>query len=195
MENKNYLSIAQNCIDAPYRAQQKAKELAQLLEVLEPLKLKNILEIGFYNGGTIRAWSCIADEKANIVGVDYGDTPVADIVKYLSSNQTLTLIQGDSHKQEIFKAVKEQAKYDMIFIDGDHAYEGVKKDWEMYSKLVKKGGVVVFHDIVKHTVHVDVGVHILWNEIKEKGKGYKEFIDTEYKSDWGLWGGIGVLYL
>jgi len=31
---------------------------------------------------------------------------------------------------------------DFLFIDGDHSYEGVKKDFEMYSSLVRKGGVV-----------------------------------------------------
>ncbi len=35
---------------------------------------------------------------------------------------------------------------DMLFIDGDHSYEGVKADWEAFSPHVKKFGVVVFHD-------------------------------------------------
>jgi predicted O-methyltransferase YrrM len=35
---------------------------------------------------------------------------------------------------------------DAIFIDGDHSYEGVKKDIERYFPLLKVGGVVLFHD-------------------------------------------------
>jgi predicted O-methyltransferase YrrM len=38
---------------------------------------------------------------------------------------------------------------DFLFIDGDHTYQGVKQDFQMYSPLVKKGGIVAFHDIVK----------------------------------------------
>ncbi|MFH0879180.1 MAG: class I SAM-dependent methyltransferase [Lentisphaerota bacterium] len=33
-----------------------------------------------------------------------------------------------------------------LFIDGDHSYEGVKRDWEIYSPLVAPGGYVIFDD-------------------------------------------------
>lgn len=35
---------------------------------------------------------------------------------------------------------------DFLFIDGDHNYEGVKKDWNLYSSLFKKGTIIAFHD-------------------------------------------------
>jgi predicted O-methyltransferase YrrM len=35
---------------------------------------------------------------------------------------------------------------DLLFIDGDHSYEGVKADWDLFSPLVSPFGVVVFHD-------------------------------------------------
>jgi predicted O-methyltransferase YrrM len=35
---------------------------------------------------------------------------------------------------------------DLLFIDGDHSYEGVKADWDAFSPHVSKFGVVVFHD-------------------------------------------------
>jgi predicted O-methyltransferase YrrM len=35
---------------------------------------------------------------------------------------------------------------DFLFIDGDHAYEGVRKDWELYSPLLAEGALVAFHD-------------------------------------------------
>jgi len=37
---------------------------------------------------------------------------------------------------------------DFLFIDGDHTYEGVEGDFEMYSPLVRRGGIIAFHDIV-----------------------------------------------
>ena len=35
---------------------------------------------------------------------------------------------------------------DFIFIDGDHLYDGVKKDCDAFLPLVKPGGFVLFHD-------------------------------------------------
>ena len=35
---------------------------------------------------------------------------------------------------------------DLLFIDGDHSYEGVKADWDIFTPHVSKFGVVVFHD-------------------------------------------------
>jgi predicted O-methyltransferase YrrM len=35
---------------------------------------------------------------------------------------------------------------DLVFIDGDHAEETVRSDWQHFSRWVKPGGVVAFHD-------------------------------------------------
>ncbi len=34
----------------------------------------------------------------------------------------------------------------MLWIDGSHIYEDVKKDFLLWSKFLKKGGIIVFHD-------------------------------------------------
>jgi predicted O-methyltransferase YrrM len=35
---------------------------------------------------------------------------------------------------------------DFIFIDGDHSYEGLKTDWELYSPKLKTGAIILLHD-------------------------------------------------
>lgn len=35
---------------------------------------------------------------------------------------------------------------DLIFIDGDHSYDGVKADWELFSPFLTTTGVAIFHD-------------------------------------------------
>ena len=62
------------------------------------------------------------------------------------------------------KAILKDNKVDFIYIDGDHNYEGVKKDFEMYSPLVRKGGIIAFHDIVPSGYPK---VYKFWNEVKE----------------------------
>ena len=52
-------------------------------------------------------------------------------------------------------------RVDLLFIDGDHSYSGVKADWEAYKKLLGHGSTVVFHDYgwaegVRQVVQEDV---------------------------------------
>ena len=35
---------------------------------------------------------------------------------------------------------------DLVFIDGDHAEQSCRADWELFSPWVRPGGVVLFHD-------------------------------------------------
>lgn len=42
--------------------------------------------------------------------------------------------------------VRQDIKIDFLFIDGDHSYEGVKTDFELYSKLLVDNGIIVIHD-------------------------------------------------
>lgn len=56
----------------------------------------------------------------------------------------------------------------VLFIDGDHSYKGVKDDWKNFSKFVVPGGIVFFHDCDE----TSPGVVKLFDQIKgwEKGK-------------------------
>lgn len=45
-------------------------------------------------------------------------------------------------------AIDWQRPIDLIFIDGDHSYEGVKADWDYFAPHVSEFGVVVFHDTI-----------------------------------------------
>jgi Methyltransferase domain len=42
--------------------------------------------------------------------------------------------------------VPQNITIDMLFIDGDHSYEGVKLDFELYSKLLSPKGIILIHD-------------------------------------------------
>ena len=53
------------------------------------------------------------------------------------------------------------SKINLLFIDGNHSYDGVKMDWELYSPLLNKNAIVIFHDYgwadgVKELIHDDV---------------------------------------
>lgn len=42
--------------------------------------------------------------------------------------------------------VRQEIKIDFLFIDGDHSYEGVKKDFSLYSRLLSEHGTIIIHD-------------------------------------------------
>ena len=35
---------------------------------------------------------------------------------------------------------------DFIFIDADHSYDGIRKDWELWAGRVREGGMALLHD-------------------------------------------------
>ena len=45
--------------------------------------------------------------------------------------------------------VKRDIKIDYLHIDADHTYEGVKKDFELYSTLINENGIISIHDTDK----------------------------------------------
>lgn len=198
----NYEKIAREALDAPFRAQQKWTELAFLLSIVNDRKPKKILEVGVYKGGTLKAWTHVADENAQIIGLDlpggpYGggftEEELPTIESLAQGNQTIKLIAADSHSKKTVKQISQYAPFDFIFIDADHTYEGAKKDFENYMPLLADGGILALHDVVEHTRHPGVEVHKLWEEIKQKYRT-TEMIDNDYPSDWNPWGGIGVVY-
>ena len=42
--------------------------------------------------------------------------------------------------------VKQDLKIDYLHIDADHSYEGVKNDFNLYSKIVNKNALISIHD-------------------------------------------------
>jgi predicted O-methyltransferase YrrM len=175
-------------------------EILKLLKILDKIKPKNILEIGTANGGTLFLFSRIASEDASIISLDLpfgpfgGGYPTWRIPLYKSfalSNQKIHLVRGDSHSEanlEKVKTILNGKKIDFLFIDGDHTYVGVKKDFEMYSSLVKKGGIIALHDIVPHPPKTGCKVDPYWNEIKA------EYEHVEIVENWNQkWGGIGLI--
>jgi predicted O-methyltransferase YrrM len=172
-------------------------EIAKLLEIVVELKPKVVLEIGTAGGGTLFLFTRVADPEAKIISIDLlGGYPRWKIPLYKSfskEKQKIYLLRRDSHDPQTLEEVKRilgNEEVDFLFIDGDHTYEGVKRDFEMYSPLMRKGGIIAFHDICPHPSETECEIDRFWNEIKH---GYKY---AEIVEDWSQkWAGIGVLYV
>jgi cephalosporin hydroxylase len=179
-------------IIAPIQSRNEFVSLLRTVSNPQPIRL---LEIGTASGGTLFMFTRVAADNAKIASVDLpngsfgGGYPPKKISLYQAfalPNQQLKLIRADSHAPETFERVKEYfdgQPIDFIFIDGDHTYEGVRNDFEMYKRLIKRGGYIAFHD----TVYAE-GVKRFWSEIKEQHETKWEFISNKNPRY-----GIGVL--
>jgi hypothetical protein len=82
--------------------------------------------------------------------------------------------QGDSQAAEMQQNVRAYCdSFDLIFIDADHRYVGVKRDFANYRELLSDRGVIVFHDVdPDHAFKGGAGGEVwrFWNELDEGSK-------------------------
>ncbi len=155
---------------------QVEEELVKLVDDVRQLAPKTVLEIGTSMGGTLYLWTRLAQADATVVSVDLphgkfggGYSPLRTPLyqSFQRASQSLHLLRANSHDPATFTEVKQLfggKPVDFLFIDGDHTYEGVKHDWNLYSPLVRPGGLVAFHDIAMN--YDDTQVKQFWDELK-----------------------------
>lgn len=193
-------------IDKRIEASQHITEFERLLEIYKPLKAKNILEIGSLHGWSLHHWIEYSSRGSTVISIDL---PVKDFVgsfdprvqqqekaiseewpAWAKKNKTkLYLIPQASQSNTVVDKVDKilnSNKLDFMFIDGNHFYDYVKLDFELYKKFFKCGTVVAFHDIGENE---EGTVNIFWNEIKQHYR-YEEILLHNNKEK-----GIGVLFI
>jgi cephalosporin hydroxylase len=160
------------------RPDQIRAELIEVMKVVGSLRPATALEIGTHSGGSLFLLCRLAASEATIVSLDlpggrfgggYAAVKGPLYKRFAGKRQSLHLVREDSHKPETLdrlKTILGTAPLDYLFIDGDHSYGGVKQDFEMYSPLVRKRGLVVLDDIAGTGVGWGCGVPKFWKEIK-----------------------------
>jgi predicted O-methyltransferase YrrM len=173
-------------------------EITGLVTEVRNLRPRTIVEIGTSMGGTLYLWTRFAAPDATIVSIDlpqgkfgggYSPLRIPLYRRFARERQRLHLLRCDSHSPDTVGKVRELLDgqpLDFLFIDGDHTYEGVRKDWESYGELVRPGGLVAMHDVGMN--YDDTQVKRLWDEIKGQFQ-YREYLAHPR----GFYG-IGSLY-
>lgn len=169
-------------------AAQQAPELAGLLRLVPEDAV--VVELGCDAGGVL--WAFQQLPVSRVIGVDLPQGPYSS-GRRLKAHGALT-IDGDSHrlstKRRLVEALAGEP-VDVLLIDADHTYTGVRSDWESYSPLVRPGGIVAFHDICHHRDFPDVQVERLWWELKAKHPAQCSEI-VYYVRPWGSGMGVGI---
>ncbi len=119
------------------------EEFVNLAYWLRGFAPHHVMEVGTY-GATFFVLSRLATGKK--VSIDTRDLRAK--LHYFMFGHEWCFFHGNSQTVEMKKEVSSYCdSFDLIFIDGDHSYEGVKKDFENYRSLLSDRGVIMFHDV------------------------------------------------
>lgn len=181
-----------NKIDFELKSIQHPEELQFIIDNCKGKK--NFIEIGTNQGGTFIELCKVV--KGLHISIDLEYPNPDQKIDFDKRNEAILnqypdsiLITGDSHlketKDKLIKALNGQ-KVDVLFIDGDHSYKGIKQDYKDYKEFVNEGGLIIFHDIIDSEFHRKHECYVskFWNELKGD-KTHKIVSDT--------WGGVGIL--
>jgi cephalosporin hydroxylase len=199
-----------------FPAVQNPNELRSFLELLAERRPKVVVEIGTASGGHLYSLCQVADPSALLVSIDfpggdYGRSPSNTDCKlyatFGSPRQRLEFIRQSSMRQDTLTNLKKMLgdrEVDLLYLDGDHTYAGVKSDYERYEPLVAADGIIALHDIWEIPEEVPYWklaqeAAIYWQELSSRVSS-REIVDSRYPpAQWNghetrtrLWPPVGI---
>ncbi len=132
-------------------AAQVQSEILGLLERMHAVRPRRVLEIGTARGVTTYLLSHFAAADGHVVTCDLTQRGSVALRRGNRRRQSIEALELDSHSAEGRRRLHEcfPDGVDMLFIDGDHTYEGVRQDFLDYADLLRPRSLLVFHDIVE----------------------------------------------
>jgi predicted O-methyltransferase YrrM len=150
-----------------------------LYDIAESIGKKeiNYVEIGCYAGGS--ACLMLQRTKTNVISIDLGEPISEEVVLNNTKNHNIhknsfSYIKANSQILETKERLKSimsdyvSQEIDILFIDGDHSFNGVHNDFNLYEDLVSIGGYIVFDDYhdPEHSPDVNGAVNNIVSNLK-----------------------------
>jgi protein-L-isoaspartate O-methyltransferase len=151
------------------------RQFADFLVFLSEAQPRFVLEVGTWTGWTGAMLAAYVRRFAplpRVVTIDPHSHVSEEMEKELYSRTGLIVQKGTSGDNE--------EDWDLVFIDGDHSYDAVLRDW---NNLKDHSRMVAFHDANDSTCP---GVMRLWQEVKTnniveaRGWDTREFFHHSY---------------
>jgi predicted O-methyltransferase YrrM len=123
-----------------------------LYSVIRLGRPKNVIEVGTYNGAsTVSMAQALRDNgdsgQLHCVEIDqYNIDLTRHHLEEAGLAHLASLYQGSSQDPSLVDRLPES---ELIFIDGDHSYEGARHDYETFSKKLSPRGLMLYHDTIK----------------------------------------------
>lgn len=167
---------------------QQPRQLAEAMVYLSDKNIKKYVEIGTFNGtGTVFMASYLSmfNPLETITVDNLRSINPHDLLRLENEGIKIKQILGTSDN------IKGE-KSDLCFIDGDHHYDWVVRDYENVGKPAR---IVMFHDIIDDWVVDQMdqeGSIRQWNELKHNNPD-KKFTEFTYHPEGKRYFGIGIM--
>ncbi len=138
-------------------------QLAPFLTALARFPVRSYLEVGVMHGGT---FALVVDYLNSVSRLDRACAVdimrVPSLRRFARRRNGVQVLRVDSGSERFAAALARSGGYDVAFIDGDHSYDGVRRDFET---VRPHSQIMVFHDIVDAAAP---GVRQFWRELKKE---------------------------
>jgi hypothetical protein len=136
---------------------------------------KNILEVGIFDGGSIKLWHDYF-QNATIYGLDI--KKIHETWDGIKNNKRIHLGSFDAYNDIFFKTqmLNKNKKFDMMLDDGPHTLESMKKFIKLYSQIMTDDGILIIEDIPEWN-----WIEILTNETPNNLKKFIKSYDLRDK--------------
>ena len=148
MAGSNHLQVFGGSKLGGKEIQQHPLEISEAIHFLITcgMNFKNFLEVGVAAGGTTYILNHYL-HFGKIVLLDDNTHSTARLRPKILEGIKYKEFIGNSQNQNAREFVEQQElMFDLIHIDADHSYQGVKRDTYNYIDLMTPGGYIMFHD-------------------------------------------------
>src|SRR5262249_47296732 len=131
--------------------------------LLEEIKPQNFLEIGVFRGQVISLvalWARLRNRTCEVHGISPFSPATDSVSRYPQhldyySDTLLNFDHFELPHPQLLRAYSTDPaavsliasrQWDLVYIDGNHEYDVVRRDWDHCSKNLRKGGVIVLDD-------------------------------------------------
>lgn len=158
-------SLWEKCGLRDWITQDEAKYLAEEAERMES---GVYMEIGVAYGMSLMVVGQFAKPEVEIYGIDIQNWDLRkDNLEKMGFSERVNFIHGDSQEE----AILWRKPIDLLFIDGDHRYEGTVADLLSWIPHVKAGGRVIMHDYKEENLDIFKAV----NRFVANHRAYSDF--------------------
>lgn len=172
-------TLLQKLMKLPATSAVNRREVQHLLRLAKAVPENGVIvEIGSCTGRSTCALGAGSDPSVEVYAVDCWDLGTDGLmsmpllektfhqnIEEMGLTEKVTAIKGFS--EQVSTTWHPEKKIDLLFIDGDHSYEGALRDLQCWTPFLSKSAVVALHDVDRiDTVYRAIKQHFGKDHVK-----------------------------